>query len=272
MSGKKIKILHLDDEDCLLKLTVDELRNEGYDAHGMDLKRQGFAWIIENKPDLVLSDINAPEIDGFTFLRMLRSDPRTRDTKVIMITGMSDLKTAYEAVQLGAIDFVSKPFDFKDLFKVIERALATPFVYTPTSTKPVATELVVPKPISKKKLVIVEKQGSWLRSICDRLGEENYQLTLVNSFEELLSLHLAEYNLTVLGGHQFGKRDALPELVSYLKARYPKMDVIVVSARAEIRHVTGSADGDSEAAVAVPYDLELIVKSLERMLANSPAV
>lgn len=267
MSSMRPKILHLDDEPALLMVVQAELQARGFDAHGMDLKREGFAWIIENKPDLVISDIKAPEIDGIEFLRMLRSDPRTRDTKVVMLTGLDELKTAVEAHKLGALDYLTKPFEFDKLFRTIDQALSTPFTYTPDHTRIASPP---PKPALKKKVVLVEKQGSWLRSICDRLGEENYQLTVVNSFEELLALRLVEYNLTILGGHQFGKRDALPELVSYLKARYPKMDVIVISARAEIRHITGSTDEITEDALALPYDSELIVKSIERMLMNSP--
>lgn len=125
MPTKKYKILHLDDEDSLRLIVKDELANAGYDAHSLDLKHEGLDWIAKNKPDLVITDVNSADLNGIDFLRMLRADPKTRDTKVMILSGVDELKVAIEAHKLGAVDYMTKPYQLENLLMCIERVLTT---------------------------------------------------------------------------------------------------------------------------------------------------
>ncbi len=123
MTAAPKKILVVDDEEALRLVLASELKSSGYDVYAFDLKNDAYDWVIQNKPDLILSDIKAPVMDGFQFLRWLRENPFTKNVPFVFVTGFADLKNAIEAKRLGAADFVSKPYDLVDLLQTIERVL-----------------------------------------------------------------------------------------------------------------------------------------------------
>jgi YesN/AraC family two-component response regulator len=74
--------------------------------------------------DLILLDLTMPKVDGYDVLKFVKEKHPT--TKVIMLTAFSELKNAIEAKKLGAEDFVSKPFNYKDLLTTVDRVLSYP--------------------------------------------------------------------------------------------------------------------------------------------------
>jgi len=86
------------------------------DAHeGLDLFRR-------EPPNLILLDVILPDSDGLTLLQTIRSEDR--DTPVIMLTAMKTVKTAVDAMKMGAADYVTKPFDLEELRLIVAKALA----------------------------------------------------------------------------------------------------------------------------------------------------
>jgi PleD family two-component response regulator len=69
----------------------------------------------DNPPDLILLDIDMPDMDGFEVCRQLKNNPKTRHIPVIFLTSNSDKKTTVEGFKLGASDFMTKPFDPEEL-------------------------------------------------------------------------------------------------------------------------------------------------------------
>lgn len=116
-------IVIADDEETLRCVLSQELRAEGYDPYTFDLKYLAYDWIVENKPDLIISDIKSPGMDGFEFLKWLKQNPYTNKIPFIYLTGFSDLKNKIESQRLGAADFVSKPYELTDLIETIKRIL-----------------------------------------------------------------------------------------------------------------------------------------------------
>lgn len=114
------KILLLDDEDGFRFLLTEELRIVGYDVHDLSSKAEGLAWILKHKPDLVITDIGSPDLNGLEFLRLLRANPAICHTRVIMVTGHDDLSDAIEAKKYGALDYVTKPCMLQDLLERIK--------------------------------------------------------------------------------------------------------------------------------------------------------
>jgi len=145
MAERKYKIVHLDDEFNLGVSVCAELRAEGYDAFYIPSKREGLQLIRKYHPDLIISDIASPDMDGFEFLKILKADPSTANIPFIFLTAGSDLKNARDAIKLGADDFVSKPFDHVELLKIIRRVLNIDVKShgtinsTPQSTEPAPT-------------------------------------------------------------------------------------------------------------------------------------
>jgi CheY-like chemotaxis protein len=123
MSHQK-RILILDDERILREILARELQHEGYDALPLECKRHAYDLLTEWRPDMIISDINSPTMNGWQFLKWVRANPFASRVGFIFLTGFADLKNALRAKQLGANDFVSKPYDLSDLLVTIRREFA----------------------------------------------------------------------------------------------------------------------------------------------------
>lgn len=117
------KILILDNEEAIRTVLADELEKEGYSTHALESKVEGCDWAVAHKPDLIISDINSPGMNGFEYLEWIKANPATSNIRFIFLTGFADVKNAVESKKMGADDFVSKPCDLVDLFSTIRRIL-----------------------------------------------------------------------------------------------------------------------------------------------------
>jgi excisionase family DNA binding protein len=118
------KVLVVDDDAMLLRLY--ELELAGWDLPVDMIKAQnGFEALIkigETRPDLLISDLSMPGMDGFRMIRTLRLDPASADMAVIVVSGLD--KGTVSAMGLPAdIPFFSKPVPFRDLREAVERVL-----------------------------------------------------------------------------------------------------------------------------------------------------
>lgn len=116
------RIAIVDDEKAQLKALCDTLRLEGYDTTGFASAREALAALPALRPDLLLTDLMMPEMDGIAMLRAaLKIDP---DLAAIIMTGQGAIDTAVEAMKSGAIDYITKPFKLSAILPVLSRALA----------------------------------------------------------------------------------------------------------------------------------------------------
>ncbi len=116
----KKRLLLIDDEPRVrasLKMVLEPL----YDIAQASDGPEGLDIFRKEGPDLVLLDIVLPGTDGLAVLQMLRTERKS--TPVVMLTGTKSVKTAVDAMKLGAADYLSKPFDVDELRIVIDRAL-----------------------------------------------------------------------------------------------------------------------------------------------------
>lgn len=72
--------------------------------------REAIDKALENPPDLILLDIQMPELDGYDVIRALKEDPKTENVPVIFVTGLSDEGDEEKGLKLGAIDYITKPY------------------------------------------------------------------------------------------------------------------------------------------------------------------
>ncbi len=115
------RILIVDDDISLCKVLQEELVEIGYTTHFVNGADEAFAFIKENKIDLMLLDLKMPGKDGFDVLREFEN--KQVDFKIIVLTAYADVKSAIEATRMGAADFLSKPYDFDELLITIARVL-----------------------------------------------------------------------------------------------------------------------------------------------------
>lgn len=111
----KGKILAVDDTPASLKLLSDLLRNEGYDVRSAINGELALRSATLSPPELVLLDIRMPEMDGFEVCRCLKAHPSTAQVPVIFVSALTDTDEKLHGFELGAVDFVTKPFQREEL-------------------------------------------------------------------------------------------------------------------------------------------------------------
>jgi UDP-3-O-[3-hydroxymyristoyl] N-acetylglucosamine deacetylase len=114
-------ILIVDDEAQIRASVSGVLADEGFRVLEAENGRAALAEIAAERPCLVLLDIWMPEVDGIELLREIQE--RHPGTRVIVISGHGNIETAVRATQLGAVDFIEKPFSLEGLLQHVERAL-----------------------------------------------------------------------------------------------------------------------------------------------------
>lgn len=82
--------------------------------------KMGASMAQKHHPDMILCDISMPELDGYGVLHILSSDPETADIPFVFLTARADLKDVRTGMNMGADDYITKPFDEVDLLKVVE--------------------------------------------------------------------------------------------------------------------------------------------------------
>lgn len=115
------KILLVDDEEGIRKVLKITLISAGYDVSIAHDGETGFKLFNEIDPDIVITDIKMPGIDGIELLKKIKDI--SPETEVIMITGHGDMDLAVKSLQYEAADFITKPIDIVDLESSIEKAL-----------------------------------------------------------------------------------------------------------------------------------------------------
>ena len=116
----KARILVVDD-DPLVRRSCTRILADAHDVRVVETGREGLACLTAEAFDLALIDLKLPDLSGMDILRE-RAD-RFPDVPIIMITGYSTVRSAVEAVKLGAFDYLSKPFSPDELEAAVERAL-----------------------------------------------------------------------------------------------------------------------------------------------------
>ena len=126
MTGaRKKRILCIEDDAETAALIAEELVERGYEVTIAGDGREGFAAILKDMPDLVLSDISMPVMSGFEVLERLTAlAPRFRSMPFVFLTALSDRDNELRGRQLGADDYVTKPIDFDVLATIITARLA----------------------------------------------------------------------------------------------------------------------------------------------------
>lgn len=113
--SSKGRILAVDDTPASLRLLTDILHSEGYEVRSAIRGELALHAAQNSPPDLVLLDIRMPEMDGFEVCRRLKETPTTRDIPVIFVSAISETDEKVRGFEVGAVDFVTKPYQRDEL-------------------------------------------------------------------------------------------------------------------------------------------------------------
>lgn len=108
-----LRLLFVDDDPILREFASVHLASEHMRLETAADGAEGLAAIAAGKPDLVLLDLDMPNVDGFEVLRSLRADPETEHLPVIVVTGREDTAAIDRAFDAGATSFIAKPINWR---------------------------------------------------------------------------------------------------------------------------------------------------------------
>lgn len=124
MEVKKSWVLIVDDVRNNVEFISDIVSGlEHTEVKGLTSGREALDFVRENKPDLILLDISMPEMDGFEVCRRLKSDPETSGIPVIFLTARTQKDDIIKGFELGAVDYIAKPFHVAELQSRIQTHL-----------------------------------------------------------------------------------------------------------------------------------------------------
>src|ERR1051326_1937728 len=117
------QLLVVDDEPSLLLAVSETLRAEGYEVLTARRGSEAMVQVAESLPDLIISDIRMPGMDGYALARNLRSNPRTRLIPIVFLTAKDDLADRIIGFRTGVDAYITKPFESEELVAIIKNIL-----------------------------------------------------------------------------------------------------------------------------------------------------
>ena len=118
------RVLVVDDDPVIVELLRVNFEIEGFDVVSAGDGREGLERAVLDRPDVVLSDIMMPRVDGLELVSQLRTDPRTRSMPVILLSAKAQNAEVQQGLEAGADDYVTKPFDPLELIDRVNAVLA----------------------------------------------------------------------------------------------------------------------------------------------------
>ena len=116
-------ILTVDDSRTMRDMLMLALKDAGYRVVQAEDGVHGLEVLQSERPDIVITDINMPRMDGFGFIEGMRADPNHKATPVLVLTTESDAAKKQRAREAGATGWIVKPFDPEKLISVIHRVV-----------------------------------------------------------------------------------------------------------------------------------------------------
>jgi two-component system cell cycle response regulator DivK len=117
MAGKSILIV--EDNYMNLKLIRDVLQNKGYETLEAETGEAGIELARERPPDLILMDVNLPQMNGHAAMKILNTDASTRQIPIIAVTSSAMKGDREKLLSAGFDGYISKPLDIKELLRVV---------------------------------------------------------------------------------------------------------------------------------------------------------
>lgn len=118
----KHKILIIDDERSI-RLLLESFLSKNYDVISKSDGREALDWLEVNLPDMIICDVQMPNMDGYAFVEKVRQRGYTKHTPIVMLSGVESSKERVKCYKLGAQDFLAKPFNPEELDEILKKNL-----------------------------------------------------------------------------------------------------------------------------------------------------
>ena len=185
-------VLIVDDERDLVSLLDFNLREAGFETATAATGEQALAQVRRRVPDLVLLDLMLPDLSGTEVCRQLKGDPRTRDVPVVMLTAKGEELDRVVGFELGADDYVVKPFSMRELIlrtkAVLRRATRAGPERPPESVGPIRVDVEAHRcHVAGQEVALTPLEFKLLTTLMARLGRVQSREQLLEDVWEMSS-------------------------------------------------------------------------------------
>ena len=227
----KEKILVIDDDTDICMLLKKYLSKNGYEVELAYTGKSALNYIESNEVDLALCDFRLPDMDGTEALKSIKSI--RPNTKVIIITGYSDVKTAVQCIKMGAVEYVTKPIFHEEILHAIKKALLTkediPAEKPSAPTKTKSTKKNTPNTINREFVTGTSAQSKRIEQLTNLLAPTDMSVVIQGESgtgKEFIakSIHQkskrAEYPFVAIDCGALPKELAASELFGHIKGSF----------------------------------------------------
>lgn len=116
-------ILVVDDTPDNLRLLATMLTDKGYEVRSVISGKMALMGIQSAPPDLILLDVNMPQMNGYEVCKQLKADPKTREIPVIFISALDEVADKIKGFQVGGVDYITKPFHVEEVLARVEKQI-----------------------------------------------------------------------------------------------------------------------------------------------------
>ncbi|MBD2101574.1 response regulator transcription factor [Leptolyngbya sp. FACHB-261] len=152
-------ILLVDDEPGLREAVQAYLEDSGFSVATASNAKEGLQLLEQSPPDLVISDIMMPQVDGYQFLRQVRDIPRFRSLPFVFLTARGMTSDRIQGYQAGCDDYLSKPFDPDELVAIVENRLGRAAAVNETNGEDSPDIADLANQIAEIKALLTQKPG-----------------------------------------------------------------------------------------------------------------
>ncbi len=183
MADTKPKLLLVDDSELVMTMLSDHLASEGFEIHMAEDGAIGYQKAKTVHPDLIITDVQMPNLSGHDLTRKLREDKATQKLPIIMITTLSTMEDRIKGIECGADDFINKPFNKQMLMLKIRNLLKSSALH-----KQVEASLEEMRKMREKEKYTMEVLGEEIlemaANMCASLGQLETNLTSGGAAEQ----------------------------------------------------------------------------------------
>lgn len=246
---EEIRILVVDDVEVNLIILEEIIKNMGYKPLLAQGVKEALDIIKESEhlPQIILSDVSMPDVDGFAFCSILKNDPYTRDIPFIFITAMDNSNDLERGFELGAVDYIPKPFDKTEVEMRITNHLKIYSMQKNLEENNKHLTLVVARQMEKLRLEQKNIMIAFARLVesKENLSGSHYRNILLNSrilaqgmqlspkFEDIVTDDFIDTIESSAGLHDIGKV-MIPDEILLKNAVFTKEEREIMTTHAEI--------------------------------------
>ncbi|MDR0431580.1 MAG: hybrid sensor histidine kinase/response regulator [Tannerellaceae bacterium] len=265
-------ILIVDDVPTNVMLVQAILKKEGYSLLTVDNGPKALEIAREKHPNIILLDIMMPEMDGYEVLQRLKSNPDTNDIPVIIMSALSDMPSIVKGYQLGATEYVTKPFQREELVKRIahrfelysierikqelEAAIESRDMLYSIISRDLRTPLGSMKMMNNSILKVIDKE---------KVGEDTYEMLLLMNKTSEETFQLLD-NLTKWS--KFSQNKSQPHKQKTDINSLIELIITLYQPIAELKQVTISSHDTSTSLIGF-IDVDMIKTIIRNLLSNA---